>query len=116
MTEFRHLSGLHGLPRARDCMRTHEMKPLPDFVVVGGLRTGTTTLYSLLTQVPSICMTEFKEPDFFLTDGSMSKGLDWYADLFSDPDKVCGEVSPNYSSVDRFPGVAERIHSVSPGA
>ena len=35
------------------------MKPLPDFVVVGGLRTGTTTLYSLLTQVPSICMTEF---------------------------------------------------------
>lgn len=92
------------------------MKPLPDFVVVGGLRTGTTTLYSLLTQVPSICMTEFKEPDFFLTDGSMSKGLDWYAGLFSDPDKVCGEVSPNYSSVDRFPGVAERIHSVSPGA
>lgn len=91
-------------------------RALPDFVVIGALRAGTTTLDALLSQVDSICLTAFKESNYFIDQMNFQKGAEWYEDLFSDTSKVCGDISPNYCSCDRFRGVPERIHEVSPNA
>jgi len=42
---------------------------LPDFLVVGAPKAGTTALHTALARHPSLCMSPVKEPKFFLTDG-----------------------------------------------
>ena len=95
---------------------TERTRPLPDFVVIGALRAGTTTLYSLLSQVPGICLSMIKETDFFIAELNYRHGPDWYAGLFRQPEMVCGDISPNYSTSDRFPGVAARLKKHAPHA
>lgn len=96
--------------------RVQTPRPLPDFAVIGALRAGTTTLHSLLSQVSGICVSRIKETDFFIAELNYGRGSDWYASLFPRPDLVCGDVSPNYSTDDRFPGVAERLKAHAPHA
>lgn len=92
------------------------IRALPDFAVIGAMRSGTTSLDSLLRQVPGLCMSRIKEPDYFIAELNHRKGPAWYASLFADHAKICGEVSPNYTSADRFPGVAARLHAAAPHA
>jgi len=92
------------------------IRQLPDFAVVGALRCGTTTLYHLLGQVPGICLTDFKEPDYFIEELNYNKGPDWYADLYKDHNLVCGDISPNYASEGWFDGVPERLFKAAPNA
>ena len=42
---------------------------LPDFLVVGVPKAGTTALHAALSQHPGLYLPEIKEPKFFLTDG-----------------------------------------------
>ncbi|MGK5555150.1 sulfotransferase family protein [Actinomadura kijaniata] len=42
---------------------------LPDFLVVGAPKAGTTALYAALDRHPELYMSPVKEPKFFLTDG-----------------------------------------------
>jgi hypothetical protein len=69
---------------------------LPDFVIVGAMRSGTTTLSRVLGEIPGVDIADRKEIHFF--DDQYSRGLGWYADLFASlPDvSVVGEATPNY--------------------
>lgn len=89
---------------------------LPDFSIVGALRSGTTSLYHLLGRVPGICLTDFKECDYFVEELNYNKGPDWYADLYNDHNLVCGDISPNYASDGWFDGVPERLFKAAPNA
>ncbi len=84
---------------------------LPDFVVVGPPRTGTTWLYRALRGHVGLPQ-GYKETDFFTRN--YSKGLDWYRSLFAEcpAGQPCGELSPGY-----FASVAarERIARAIPG-
>ena len=42
---------------------------LPDFLVIGAPKAGTTALHSALAGHPALCMSPIKEPKFFLSDG-----------------------------------------------
>src|SRR4051812_11368959 len=42
---------------------------LPDFLVIGVPKAGTTALHAALAQHPDLFMSQVKEPKFFLTDG-----------------------------------------------
>jgi hypothetical protein len=42
---------------------------LPDFLVIGVPKAGTTALHAALARHPALYMSEIKEPKFFLTDG-----------------------------------------------
>jgi Sulfotransferase family len=42
---------------------------LPDFLVIGAPKAGTTALHAALARHPSLYMSAIKEPKFFLTDG-----------------------------------------------
>ncbi|MEQ8385393.1 MAG: sulfotransferase [Coleofasciculus sp. A1-SPW-01] len=49
---------------------------LPDFLIIGAAKSGTTTLYKYLCQHPQIYMSVPKEPNFFGDDGCYAKGLE----------------------------------------
>jgi hypothetical protein len=101
---------------------------LPDIVVIGGMKCGTSALHAYLDAHPEVAMSRPKELNFFrvpagngdvedYADGMWHRGVDWYAAHFpEDPEDapVCGEASPGYTSpVDD--GVAARMASVVPG-
>ena len=89
---------------------------LPNLIVIGAQKCGTTSLHYYLDQHPDISMSRAKELDFFVADGSWSKGLDWYAAQFDARATVRGESSPSYTNYPRHGGVAARLHSVIPDA
>lgn len=82
-------------------------RPLPDFLIVGAPRCGTTFMWRYLRQHPQVYMPRDKEPTFFATDldsGSYQDSLAFmrdpaeYADLFAAarPDQLTGEASTWY--------------------
>lgn len=91
---------------------------LPDFVVIGAMKAGTTTLFRHLQSHPQVFMPELKEPDFFVKEKNWSKGFDWYTALFADapPDALVGEGSTNYSKAASFPESPVLLHEYVPGA
>lgn len=89
---------------------------LPDFVVIGAMKAGTTSLYRYLMGHPQIAMSRMKETDFFIETKNWSLGAKWYASQFPKGNRLKGEVSPNYTKSDIFPGVPERLASQAPEA
>ena len=88
------------------------MSNLPDFLVIGAARAGTTALYSYLSQHPQVFMPKTKEPNFFAFEGetlacegpgadfinnSVTRIADYHA-LFAaaPPGTIRGEASPLY--------------------
>ena len=43
---------------------------LPNFLIIGAMKSGTTSLYHYLKQHPQIYMSSIKEPNFFALEGS----------------------------------------------
>ena len=97
---------------------------LPDFLIIGAAKSGTTTLFDYLCLHPQfynpIKDADFfnfkkkhiyKEPNFFSRDNIYAKGIDWYAFLFSraEPHQVCGEATTDYTKYPQFPESAARI-------
>lgn len=84
---------------------------LPDFLIVGAAKSGTTSLYHYLKQHPQIFMPENKEPWFFAFNGMAAKGeevfngkkgiitdFDEYLSLFNEAktSQILGEASTTY--------------------
>lgn len=84
---------------------------LPDFLIIGGAKSGTTTLYQYLCRHPQVYLSTPKEPDFFAVDTQFAQGINWYSSLFNEakPEQVCGEASTTYSRSQQHPRAAERI-------
>ncbi|MEO0532121.1 MAG: sulfotransferase, partial [Planctomycetota bacterium] len=91
----------------------------PDFIVIGAMKAGTTTLYAHLQAHPQVFMADPKEPNYFSKDEVyQEKGRDWYRRLFADarPDQRCGEASPSYTRAPRFVATPERMAAEVPNA
>ena len=56
---------------------------LPDFLIVGAMKCGTTTLSAQLAAQSGVFMTDPKEPNFFSNDEVWSLGEGWYRALFA---------------------------------
>jgi Sulfotransferase domain len=85
---------------------------LPNLVVVGGLKCGTTSLHHYLDLHPEVEMSRPKELNFFVDELNWALGPEWYASHFSGDAPVRGESSPHYTNRPRFEGVAERMRSL----
>jgi sulfotransferase family protein len=85
---------------------------LPNLVVIGGLKCGTTSLHHYLNLHPEVEMSRPKELNFFVDELNWPLGTEWYASHFNDRAPVRGESSPHYTSRPRFEGVTERMRSV----
>jgi hypothetical protein len=55
---------------------------LPDFLIVGAMKSGTTTLAAQIGAQKGLFITTPKEPNFFSDDPVYAQGLDWYRSLF----------------------------------
>lgn len=100
---------------------------LPNFLVIGAHKAGTTSLYHYLRQHPQVFMPELKEARFFAYDSLNPDHVSQvprvfpidsrarYEALFDPVDKeiALGEASPEYL---RSPIAARRIHEVIPDA
>lgn len=93
---------------------------VPDFVIVGATKAGTTSLDFYLSLHPEIHMARPKEPRFFIDAeepfGRWNRGLDWYRSLFNSNKPVCGETSPTYATWPYREGVMEKMTAVVPQA
>lgn len=49
-------------------------------VCVGAAKAGTSTLYRLMERHPEVCVTKYKETNFFYDDSLFSKGPSWYVE------------------------------------
>lgn len=85
---------------------------LPNYICPGAQKAGTTSLFRLLSQHPSVFIPEGKETKFFCDDDKWNLGIDWYRSLFAgagDEHSIVGDMTPEYMYVE---GVAERISQV----
>jgi sulfotransferase family protein len=91
---------------------------LPDFIIIGAMKAGTTTLWEHLRAHPQVFMPDLKELQFFSNPGRLNRDLDWYRAQFAGAGDavVAGEASTNYTKHPRRPGTAERIAEVMPRA
>jgi hypothetical protein len=93
---------------------------LPDFVIAGEARCGSTTLWGLLAAHPRVFFPAEKELHFFSSyrvepdAGAEQKRLAAYRQLFAAarPDQRCGEATPNYLFDD---GACARMRALVPG-
>ncbi|MGI8462078.1 MAG: sulfotransferase, partial [Solirubrobacterales bacterium] len=98
--------------RARGAKTRRSDAALPNLIVIGGLKCGTTSLHHYLGLHPEIGMSRPKELNFFVSELNWGLGADWYAGHFSAGDPVRGETSPHYTNEPRFAGVAERMRGM----
>ena len=89
---------------------------LPNLVIVGVMKCGTTSLHYYLGLHPDIHMSREKEIEFFIEERHWNRGPEWYARQFDVRGRVRGESSPNYTATRRFPGVAGRMRDIVPDA
>ena len=90
---------------------------LPDFLIIGAMKAGTTSLYHYLGAHPEIFMPATKELDFFTRELTWNRGWDWYRKQFYKAGsgiKAVGEASTSYTKFPRYQGVPERIRTCLP--
>lgn len=100
--------------RTRRARRARE-GALPNLIVIGGLKCGTTSLHHYLNLHPEVAMSRPKELNFFVAELNWELGVDWYRSHFAAGARVRGETSPHYTNLPRFEGVAERMRETLGG-
>ncbi len=102
---------------------TTPIRLMPEFIIIGAQKAGTTSLYMYLTEHPCIAPIFIKEPHFF--DIYFHKGIRWYrahfptavekyyAKRFQRHDLITGEASPYYLF---HPQAASRVAKTLPRA
>jgi hypothetical protein len=102
---------------------TSSVRPLPDFLVIGAQKAGTTALYAYLRWHPGISGPSWKEASFF--DRHYWRGEAWYRGHFPNPVRmwraertngrplVVGEASPGYLF---HPLAPDRVRRLVPDA
>jgi len=101
---------------------------LPNLVIIGAMKCGTTSLHHYLGLHPDISMARPKELNFFVgpadrcpedpvdwAQGNWHRGATWYAAHFDPAAAVRGEASPGYTSPSH-PEVAMRMAATIPDA
>lgn len=90
----------------------------PDYIILGAMKCGTSTLAAQLGAQSGIFMTDPKEPNYFSDDAVFEKGADWYANLFgaAAPGDIKGEASTHYTKRPELPEAVTRMKAVLPEA
>jgi hypothetical protein len=101
------------------CTASAAIRPLPDFLIIGGQRCGSTALNGHLARHPSIGAARVKEVHYF--DLHYDRGEGWYRGHFPNDARralarrrtgveiMCGEATPYYLFHPLVPGRAQRL-------
>jgi Sulfotransferase family len=71
---------------------------LPNLIVIGAERCGTTTLHRYVGSHPQVFMSRQKELDFFVAEQNWARGRRWYERKFPVA-PIRGESSPSFTGV-----------------
>ena len=83
----------------------------PDFLIIGAMKCGTTSLHDYLGKHPDIYTTDPKELHFFTNEKFNPKKIDWYKNQFRSEKKICGTSPQSYTKrhLPAFQGVPKRL-------
>jgi hypothetical protein len=109
-----HTKTLSAVCAGEQSVSQSEIQMLPNFIIIGAMKGGTSSLYRYIASHPDVVPSSTKETDFFKTVDDFNKGLNWYKSLFRKNGKLAFEASPNYTKRHMFPGVPARMYSVLP--
>lgn len=95
-----------------------QVRSVPNFLIVGAMKAGTTSLFAWLGEQPEVFVPDVKEPDYFSRDHSWRRGESWYRGLFTgaNHDQMVGEASVDSTHPGRATRAASRIASFAPDA
>lgn len=89
------------------------MSQTPDFIIIGAMKCGTSTLHDQLACQPGFFLSTPKEPNYFSDDEIFARGSTWYQSLFASPEatgaSLCGESSTHYTKLPTYPCTIDRI-------
>jgi sulfotransferase family protein len=88
---------------------------LPNFLIIGAAKSGTTSLYHYLRSHPQVFMPQVKEVTFF-TDRHWNNGVEWYEKHFEGAERAAavGEASPAYTMYPVHRDIPARIAQILP--
>ncbi len=83
----------------------------PDFMIIGAMKSATSTLHEQLAANAGFFMSRPKEPNFFSDDDAWARGLAWYGGLFAaaPAGALKGESSTHYTKLPTHPHTLERL-------
>lgn len=100
---------------------------MPNFLIIGAAKSGTSSLHRYLDLHPEISMSSLKEPKYFVREispeflrefpefaGFHVVERDDYLGLFEPGTKLRGESSTAYSNFPQYPGIPAAIHAEIP--
>ncbi len=108
-----------GAARPEPAPRVDGPVRLPDFVIIGMMKSGTSSLYQWLGGHPGCGLSIEKEPDYFSSNQAWSRGPAWYSGQFAHvPEgQLLGEASTSYTKPSRASDVtAKRMAETIPQA
>ncbi len=91
---------------------SHTTGRLPNFLLIGAMKAGTTSLYHYFQGHPQVFVPEYKAPEFFVAESNLRRGANWYRKQFAGagPEAIAvGEASNAYAKHPKFAGVPQRI-------
>jgi hypothetical protein len=96
-------------------MREMELRS-PDFIIIGAMKSATSSLYSWLGSLPGCFLAQPKEVNFFSFDATWSNGPTWYSDRFSGAarDALLGEASVSYTYPAHSEAASQRMAELVP--
>lgn len=88
----------------------------PDFIIIGAMKSGTSSLQDQLARQPGLFMTTPKEPNYFSDDAIFAKGAGWYGALFAPAPEgsLTGEASTHYTKLPTHPQTVARLQAAHP--
>ena len=94
---------------------TSPLRAKPDFLIIGGMKCGSTSLFQYLIKHPNVYHPLTKELYYFSTQKFTQKSFAWYRSNFpiSKPNYLTGEATPDYIFCSQTAQrVAEKLPSV----
>ena len=87
---------------------------LPDFLIIGAQKSGTTTLYADLECQAAICMSSVKEPSVLVRFAEPEEAARYYGHLFEaqSSHRRFGEASTLYTQIPTYSGIPERARRI----
>lgn len=111
-------------PLVREYRKLFQEFPVPDYLIIGAQKCGTTSLYAYLTQHPGILPSEKKEVHYFGHPKNQVRGQTWYLRHFPSNSyrksiekqlgysPITGEATPNMNQ----PFMPKLVHDLLPNA
>lgn len=92
----------------------YTVKTKPDFLIIGSMKSGTTTLYSDLSEIKSLHLPSDKEPAILASTGDVEVLREKYKKHFRNAKEgqLCGEASTVYTSKPMYDNIAERASAL----